>query len=191
MKCCIDECEREIYRKSSNGMCRPHYRKFIKYGDPLVVKLGRPLEIRFWEKVSKTGECWEWIGRKNKAGYGIFTIGHLDKILAHRYSWTLKNNVIPKLHVLHRCDNPCCVNPEHLFLGTQADNNADMRSKGRAVNIGRPKLTKIQVREIKDKLVIGEQYKKGTGNTNKLALQYGVSIASILAIGTGRTWKHV
>lgn len=91
----------------------------------------KTLEERFWEKVLITPfyECWEWLGSKDKDGYGYF--GHKDK--AHRFSWKINNGVIPhKIHVLHKCDNPSCVRPQHLFLGTHEDNMKDMAKKGRA-----------------------------------------------------------
>lgn len=130
--CCIEGCSRIICTHSARGMCRLHYRKFMKYGDPLVVKLGRSLAERFNEKVVKTENgCWEWQGRKNANGYGIFTVGHTEKVLAHRMAWKLAYGYMPELHCLHKCDNPGCVNPEHLFLGTQSDNMRDMWDKGR------------------------------------------------------------
>jgi hypothetical protein len=136
--CSITGCELEISPKSARGMCRPHYRKFLKYGDPHVVKLGRPLETRFAEKLADAESgCLEWQGRKNKHGYGIFCIGHTEKVLAHRFAWQMMRGEIPKgLNVLHRCDNPKCVKLDHLFVGTQADNVADMWAKGRWVPRG-------------------------------------------------------
>lgn len=78
--------------------------------------------------------CWNWQRCKNKAGYGIYVYKQKN-YLAHRFSWSLKNGDINKgLHVLHKCDNPACVNPDHLFLGTQSDNNKDCKSKGRHKN---------------------------------------------------------
>jgi hypothetical protein len=94
----------------------------------------RPPEERFWEKVRKAGpeECWEWSGVKLPRGYGIFTIGY-TKIYSHRYAWSLGNGEIPDgMYVCHKCDNPSCCNPAHLFVGTASDNNADMDRKGRA-----------------------------------------------------------
>ena len=129
--CALDGCQRVVCSKSARGLCRPHYRKLMKYGDPLVTKLGRPVEVRFAEKIARSDGCWNWIGRKNKQGYGIFTIGHTGKALAHRFAWQLEHGSAPMLHVLHKCDNPSCVRPEHLFLGTQRDNLADMWTKGR------------------------------------------------------------
>lgn len=83
--------------------------------------------------------CWEWKAKRSKWGYGYFTIASRS-ILAHRVSWQLFRGVIPTgMFVCHRCDNPACVNPDHLFLGTPKDNIKDMIEKGRDKFVGRPK----------------------------------------------------
>ncbi len=91
-----------------------------------------PLADRFWIKVVRSGddECWGWSGTTNK-GYGRINVGG-NMVLAHRVAWELTSGLIPPgMCVLHSCDNPPCVNPNHLFLGTHADNMRDMRAKGR------------------------------------------------------------
>lgn len=96
-----------------------------------------PLE-RFWAMVRKGKGCWEWQGSRLPRGYGSFRLGTRStdpKEYAHRIAWAWKNGPIPLgMRVLHHCDNPGCVRPDHLFLGTQADNVADMDAKGRRVN---------------------------------------------------------
>lgn len=90
------------------------------------------LEQRFWSKVQKTDECWLWLGAKSR-GYGMIRIGGMaEKKAASRVSWMLHFGPIPEgMHVLHKCDNPQCTNPKHLFLGTHADNMRDKTAKGR------------------------------------------------------------
>lgn len=94
----------------------------------------RPLEERFWEKVDKSGDCWVWTRSTNGSGYGQITMPRAGApMLAHRVSWLLHYGPIPAgLFVCHRCDNPPCIRPEHLFLGTNRDNSRDMGAKGRA-----------------------------------------------------------
>lgn len=95
--------------------------------------------VRFWSRVERRGEgeCWPWKLKLNEKGYGRFTV-NLKTTMAHVASYLIAHGSIPDgLCVLHRCDNPKCVNPAHLFLGTRADNNADMRAKGRAAPMPR------------------------------------------------------
>src|SRR3990172_6926022 len=93
------------------------------------------IESRFWIKVKKgeeESECWNWIAYKNPKGYGCFGLNGNKIILSHRYSWIFCFGPIPYgFNVLHKCDNPACVNPKHLWLGTLTDNNHDMCRKGR------------------------------------------------------------
>lgn len=115
---------------------RPHGNGIGKHYHSQMPK--RPLAERFWRKVDKSGECWVWTGCRHVAGYGRFNTQDAQwsgVVYAHRMAWELTHGPIPPgLHVLHRCDNPPCCNPEHLWLGTNADNHADKVQKGRLVN---------------------------------------------------------
>lgn len=96
-----------------------------------LIKFRRPSEVRFWSHVDKSGDCWEWTISLTNKGYGQFQTGH-GIVNAHRMAWHFTHGEIPIGQcVLHRCDNRKCARPDHLFLGTIADNNADMRAKGR------------------------------------------------------------
>ena len=144
---------------------------------------------RFWSKVCVVaGSCWEWIGALSGAGYGDFHIGEGSlHTLAHRFSFELHNGEIPDgLIVMHTCDNPCCVNPEHLRLGTMADNQCDMAQKGRSGMRGErcpwAKLTDAYVREIR----------AAVGVTNcDLARRYNISPSAIRNVRGGRAWRHI
>lgn len=140
-------------------------------------------EVRFWNKVDEKGpdDCWLWTGSVDAHGYG--QIGYQKKIIkAHRYSWEINNGPIPKGEcVLHACDNPTCVNPRHLFLGSRPDNIIDMTFKGRHWS----PLDAEKVREIRAK------YSKGKYGFKKLAKEYGVNPSAIYMIVTNQTWVHI
>ncbi len=145
-----------------------------------------PLADRFWPKVEKraNGECWPWLGHLSSRGYGQIRTGLSGdrRETAHRASWRLAHGQVPSdLFVCHRCDNPPCVNPAHLFLGTTQENTADRHTKGRSLRgaeHGSAKLTDAQVAEIRELWLWGSQGKA-------LAIRFGVSQSLISGIGTG------
>lgn len=146
---------------------------------------------RFWAKVDKTQNCWLWTSNKNLNGYGLFKLGSRN-IAAHCLSWTLTNGPIRKgLHVLHSCDVRACVNPDHLSLGTHAENMRDMADKGRSGGPkrrgdcnGRAKLGESQVRVIRAMAAAGHSQKG-------LARIFGMGSTTIAAIIKKETWSHV
>lgn len=149
----------------------------------------RPLIDRFSTKyvIDSTG-CWLWTAHRAKNGYGVMTVGkrpHAAPMGAHRISWTLHHGPIPDgMLVCHRCDVKHCVNPDHLFLGTAADNLRDMVEKGRSargVKHSQAKLTDDEVRAIRrDPRILRE-----------VADDYGMSMSMISYIRTGQNWSHL
>ena len=151
---------------------------------------------RFWSTVVVRKNCWEWSGYSNGNGYGILSVNSRSEgirynIYAHRLSWEIYKGHIPEgMWVLHKCDNPACTNPKHLFLGTNKDNMEDCSRKGRqngrakarpGILNGNVCLTEKQVREIKSNTV----------GCTELGRRLGVHKSLISAIRKRRAWKHV
>lgn len=154
---------------------------------------------RFWAKVDikAPNECWAWTAAKNsKTGYGCFRVGSLKDgsrrmIDAHRHAVELTRGFITEgLYVLHRCDNRICVNPNHLYVGTQSDNISDMWNRGRSgrkadfamgKNNGRARLSEDQVRMVRASLKSGPD----------LAKELGITRAQVSAIRRRKAWAHV
>jgi hypothetical protein len=151
-----------------------------------------PLEQKLLTKAVQKGKCLIWIGQKDPKGYGRLRLnGKLQR--AHRLMYELHNGPIEHGHVvLHSCDNPSCINPKHLSVGTQLENVHDMLAKGRANKMrgerhAKSKLTAEQVREIRRRYIPG---KYGHG-AHALAKEYGVSKPTIQAILNGESWTHI
>lgn len=159
---------------------------------------------RFWRKVDKNGPivrpelgpCWIWMSTRCAGGrYGSFRIGTTMR-LAHRMAWAIARSEPGTSFVLHKCDNTHCVNPDHLFLGTQSENMADMHSKGRAVNPrgeahSQAKLTESEVRSIRELHVPGYAGRGTPGGNHALAKRFGVTPDAIRRIVSGETWRHL
>ena len=155
------------------------------------MKLNKPTtEERFWAKVDRSGgpdACWPWLGFIDKDGYGTFAVSHRLSRRAHRVVLMLSGWEPDGSYVLHRCDNPKCVNPSHLFLGTAADNAADAVRKGRnscGERNGRATLTE------RDIVAIRKMADSGATRTETAGV-FGVSIAEISCIVRRQRWRHV
>jgi hypothetical protein len=146
------------------------------------------MKVHYEKNVIRKEGCWDWGGYFDKNGYGLFHSGHSRQTRAHRFSWELYNGKIPQgLNVLHRCDNPKCSNPEHLFLGTTQDNAIDMAQKGRST-LGEKnpnsKLSDDDVREIRKRLEMGV-------TQTRVANDFSMSYNAIRRIKLGQSWKHI
>jgi hypothetical protein len=161
----------------------------------VIIAPVRSIAERFWEKVEQTDDCWLWNANLDGYGYGRFRLGE-KKERSHRVSWELAFGPIPEgLHVLHKCDTPACVRPDHLFLGDRFANMRDASHKGRMRGSvkGRKgagakgeanksaRLTESQVGEIRQ----SEESQRALGR------RYGVSQAAISKIKARKSWAHV
>lgn len=194
MRTCTEpDCQR---RHAAHGWCYAHWRQWKRTGKvgaiarPAWVKLPTPTTDRFWEKVAKGKDCWLWTGAHTAAGYGVmFSGGRME--LAHRLGWTIAHGTVPpRMYVLHRCDNPQCVRPDHLFLGTPRDNTLDMVAKGRHGTLRgerhqAAKITEAQAAEIKDRVL-----RKGERQVD-ICREMGLRQSMVSAIVNGRNWRHV
>ena len=190
--CCIKGCDLPVL---ALGLCNKHWRRNKKYGSPIAIARhsgtfrGMSAEQRFAMSVDKTDGCWIWTASKDKNGYGIFKgmIGDVLFTRAHRYSYALHTgDLLVGMQALHSCDNPSCVNPDHLFAGTNADNMRDKIQKGRArtpvgEKHGKAVLTESQVRRV---LRDPRPYAV-------IATEYNVAATTIASIKQRVSWKHL
>lgn len=169
----------------------PTHPKDINRHCSWACRFSKTLEQRFWERVEKRGpdDCWPWTGTYDGKRYGVIKVQRPKKRMrhAHRVSYELAHGPIgPGLFVCHRCDNPPCVNPSHLFVGTSAENTRDRDQKGRTHHPEGErhpmvKLTEAIVREIR----------ASTALQCHLAVRYGVSKNTICSIRNHKTWRHI
>lgn len=147
------------------------------------------LEQKFWEMVDIQGpdDCWTWVGAAHSSGYGQFSPGKRGGLLSHRVAYELATGTDPSgMCVCHTCDNRKCVNPAHLFLGTLADNVADMVAKGRQARgeaVSNSKLTEEDIRDIRALSHILIQ--------TEIADKFNISTAQVSRIVTGKRWGWV
>jgi hypothetical protein len=138
--------------------------------------------LRFMDKVRKENGCWIWTSTLAQGGYATFSYGG-RKVSAHRWAYAyFVGPIPPRLHVLHTCDNPSCVNPAHLFTGTRSDNMTDCAMKGR---VNTAKLSPDDV------LSIRSRYGEGDVTYAELAAVYGVTPGAIGHAVRGHTWREV
>lgn len=154
-------------------------------------------DTRFWNKVNKTDECWNWTGgtvQSNYYRYGIFKDGK-KAVRAHRFSFAMYNGSVPEgLFVCHACDNPLCVNPAHLFLGTAQDNATDMVNKGRqakGTTVHNAVLTDGKVKQIRQMYAERTASGKRKYTQQQIADKYGCTRRNISDIVNNKTWGHV
>lgn len=164
--------------------------RFVQFHRCRLIHKSR--EQRLWAKIDKRdmGECWEWKGYRDAHGYGIFGKNHGILVRSHRFVYEITQGKIPDgMIVCHKCDNPPCCNPSHLFLGTPADNSRDCKLKGRArgpkgIDNASAKLTTNDVLEIRRLWSVGVK-------PVAIASAYSVDQSSIWNIIKHKTWRHI
>ncbi len=167
--------------------CSPRCAGLGKRGKPVKRTWKRTKEQVFWDSVNKTDGCWEW-ARGTATGYGCFTYKR-QRILTHRYSWEIHNGPVPAgLFVCHHCDNRLCVRPDHLFVGTDADNVQDMVDKGRSCKGEKNPKAKLTEGEV---IYIRKTHAKGQCTYASLAVRFGVSSVLIAKIVKRHLWRHI
>ncbi len=187
--CKVDDCYNPIVGR---GWCRRHYSRWHRGQDVTAPSMfEKTSEERFWEKVDKSGDCWLWIGAIKGGGYGSFRYKE-SQVIAHRHSWFLKNGQIPEgMCVCHTCDNPPCVNPDHLWLGTHADNMRDRANKKRGVSnppLGEQAYNSILTEG--DVRVIRSLYSLGV-KQSVISKFLDVPFRRVWKIVHRKAWKHV
>lgn len=190
--CCVEGCSGAV---NARGMCSTHYMQQRRAGLlPIGTRARGTVEDRFFRSLAKTEDgCWNWIGRFVGKGYGSIGLGGkgAKQKLVHRLSYEIHKGPIPDgMVVMHTCDNPRCVNPDHLEAGTQSQNIKDAFARGRKINLpsgikgddhGASKLTSKDVLEIRE----------STLSMNALAKLYGVSRSAIERVRYRKTWRHI
>lgn len=152
-------------------------------------------EEKFFPKVSKPDDpdgCWVWVGHRTHLGYGRLWLGPLHNdavVFVHRWAYEHFVGPIPEgLSVLHRCDNPSCVNPAHLYAGTHADNMRDRLERGHYSNGEEHHASRLTTEQV---LAIRRRYSGTRGELTAFAHEYGVGVAAIWSVVHRKTWLHL
>lgn len=191
--CCIKGCSSP---ELASGLCNKHWRRLKKYGSPVWLQMpagayrGMDVVERFLTRVNKSDGCWLWTGGVDSDGYGLFQ-GETSGVVyrrAHRFSWAYYNkSAIPEeMSVCHSCDTPACVNPAHLSLGTNAENQNQKwdRNRGNVMfgeNHYRARITAADV----------EAIRMSTEPQQVLAKRYGLTQPTISDIRRRKSWRHL
>jgi hypothetical protein len=154
-------------------------------GARLAIK--KDIEEHFLSKACESANgCLEWLGCKNRHGYGVIGLNG-DRFMAHRLAWMLFRSEIPAgMFICHHCDNPSCVNPEHLFIGTPKDNTQDARKKGRLAYGKRNQWAKLTPEKIKEAYAMN----RNGASCHYIAKHFGVSRNTITRALSGSSWSH-
>ena len=196
MICSTSWCIRPVKTISRQrcGACNNRVFKGLSLENPprpmVPFKASDETRLRFVGWLVNENGCWEWAGRLDKKGYGVLATLHKRQAFAHRTAYEVWNGPIEEgLSVCHSCDNPKCINPEHLWLGTQRDNLQDMTRKQRG---NTTKLSRDEILEIYS-LRRDTDFERGEAAVffTEMTLKYGVSETSIRNIWSGTTWSVV
>lgn len=189
MICNVENCTDTS--RHTNGMCYSHYYRWTTYGntdESHRTRSNATWEDRLydgrWERRSGPleTECWIWTGQLDQTGYGVLKY-HQKAYKAHRAMWALRNGPIPEgKYACHKCDTPACINPEHIFIGTQGDNMKDAKRKGRTrANRGRSD----------DEIRMAKAMVRGGMPRSKVAKHFGIDTGSMTRIMQGVLYANV
>lgn len=201
--CLVKNCDKIANENGGcRGYCREHYRRLRRHGSlPILICCGRkpiPPFDRIMAKViiDKKTSCWNFVGSLNRGGYGQVEVMGGKNVTVHRFMYEHFKDKVPEgLLVCHSCDNKKCCNPEHLWVGTCADNSKDMCRKGRSASGEKQGSCRLTVENVKLIRKIYTKYGKPTVHKNSwcthqfLADEFGVALATICQVIGRMTWK--
>ena len=178
----MDDCSAPL---KARGLCQRHYVRLLNHGDPSVLKVPRGdalARMRYYGWTVTPEGCWEWNGRRNNEGYGQLEYRR-KATRAHRVAYMAWVGPIPEgMLIRHTCDNPPCINPDHLTPGTNHDNTMD--------KVARKRLGRVAILDEDDVRAIRAGLARGVSAAS-LARAYGVHQTTISNIRTGKRWSHV